>query len=63
MTVKSNLPLIPTQLIEALEKRFPNAMPNRLCSLEDIRFQQGEVAVVAFMRRQYNIQNTPTTGT
>jgi len=58
MAPKSKLPPIPVDLLVALEKAFPDVCPDPSASLDDIRIKQGELAVVRFLRRQYDIQNT-----
>ena len=61
---KSKLPPISTQLIAAMEKCFPDVCPDPSVPIDQLRLRQGELAVVRFMRRQYDIQNkTVLTGT
>lgn len=50
-------PPIPLVLLEALEHRFPDRMPPKERSLEDIRFSQGEVNVIRVLRREFDKQN------
>lgn len=57
---KSKLPPIPKNLLEALEKAFPDRCPDPGLSMDEVRIKQGEVAVVRFLRRQFDIQTTPT---
>lgn len=57
MAPKSKLPPIPTLLLEALEKAFPDVCPDPSTTPDDVRTKMGEVAVVRFIRRQYDIQN------
>lgn len=57
MAPKSKLPPIPVDLLVALEKAFPDVCPDPGVSLDDIRIKQGELAVVRFLRRQFDIQN------
>jgi hypothetical protein len=61
MATKSRVPSISAALLDTLETAFPDRMPsNRDISLEDLRFQQGALSVVQFLRRQYDLQNTTT---
>ena len=58
--IKSKLPPISTQLLAALEKAFPDVLPAPDITLDQIRIKQGEVNVIRFLRRQYDIQNKTT---
>ena len=42
--------LIPYEAIEILEKFFPDRMPPHRDSLEQIRYRQGQVSVVRFLK-------------
>lgn len=57
MSTDYRFPQISDELIKALEKRFPNQMPDSNLSLEEIRFKQGAVSVVKFLRVQFDLQN------
>jgi hypothetical protein len=50
-------PPIPTVLLEELEKRFPDRMPDSSDSHDVIRFKQGQVSVIRFLRTLYDSQN------
>lgn len=54
---KSSFPTISKALLDELKERFPDRMPERNRSLDDIRFEQGQVAVVRFLQQQFEIQN------
>lgn len=60
MATKSKLPPISTQLLAALEKAFPDVLPHRDTTLDELRIKQGEINVLRFLRHQYDIQNTTT---
>ena len=42
--------LIPYEAIEILERFFPDRMPPQCDSLEQIRYLQGQVSVVRFLK-------------
>lgn len=42
--------LIPYEAIEILEKFFPDRMPPQCDSIEQIRYAQGQVSVVRFLK-------------
>ena len=42
--------LIDYEVIEILEKFFPDRMPPQCDSLEQIRYRQGQVSVVRFLK-------------
>lgn len=52
-------PPISAELMNELEKRWPDTMPDPdvTPSLEALRFKQGELAVVRYLRRQFDLQN------
>ena len=52
-----DIPKLSETLVQVLEERFPDRLPGRDTTLEDLRFKQGQVSVVRFLREQYNIQN------
>jgi hypothetical protein len=54
---QSDLPPIPKDLMEALDKRFPEKSPSLKTSIDEIRFESGKRAVVRFLLDQYNLQN------
>ncbi|QXV74653.1 hypothetical protein [Rhizobium phage RHEph21] len=54
---EDRFPHIPKDLVEALDKRFPERTPSLKTSLEEIRWKGGERAVVRFLLEQYDRQN------
>ncbi len=54
---EEQFPHIPKDLIEALDKRFPEKTPSLTTSLDEIRWKGGERAVVRFLLEQYRRQN------
>ena len=53
----SDLPRISEALLKDLEARFPDRMPDRTLSVDEIRYKAGQVSVVRFLREQFTIQN------
>lgn len=49
-------PPVPKELIEELERRFPDRAPNCNDEYSRIMFLAGEVSVVRFLRHQFNLQ-------
>lgn len=52
-----SFPHIPRDLIEELERRFPERTPDLTMTIDQIRYMSGERAVVRFLRDQFNRQN------
>ena len=53
-----NFPHISAELLAALESRWPDRCPDGLATtVDEFRFRQGELAVVRFLRRQFDLQN------
>ena len=50
-------PLVSKELLDELEKRFPDRMPEHQTTLESYLLKQGQVAVVRLLRHQFNLQN------
>lgn len=50
-------PPIPPELLEELERLFPDTMPAASLSIDEIRVRQGEVKVIRFLRQKYEEQN------
>jgi hypothetical protein len=50
-------PPIPKELLEVLEKRFPDVSPEITDSLDLVRFKTGQVSVVRLLRHQFTLQN------
>jgi hypothetical protein len=56
--MKNNrFPPITKELLEELEKRFSDLMPDFNDSIETIRFKQGQVSVIRFLRTTFDSQN------
>lgn len=53
----TRFPTISKELLEELEKRFPDLMPDAADSLDLIRFKQGQVSVIRFLRTTFDNQN------
>lgn len=51
------LPPISKELLDVLEKRFPDRMPESPRDLEDYLVKQGQVSVVRFLRYHFDLQN------
>lgn len=51
------IPTIPKELLEVLEKRFPDQAPDLTDNIDAIRFNSGQVQVVRFLRYHFNLQN------
>lgn len=50
-------PLVSKELLEVLEKRFPDRLPDYEESLDSIRYRTGQVSVVRHLRHQFDKQN------
>lgn len=50
-------PPIPKDLLDELDKRFPDKMPEQDLNLDTIRFKQGQVSVLRFLKHQFELQN------
>lgn len=50
-------PLISKELLEVLEKRFPDRAPDQHDSVDAIRFQSGQVSVVRLLQHHFTLQN------
>jgi hypothetical protein len=53
----NKFPVVSKELLEELEKRFPDRMPDSALTLESYLEKQGEIRVVRFLRHQFNLQN------
>ena len=53
----STFPPINKGLLEALEKRFPDRCPEEALTDQQVRVKMGNVAVIRFLRTEYNRQN------
>jgi hypothetical protein len=54
MTDKQNFPSVPKDLLEELESRFPDRVPNIDANHHEV---YGQVSVVRLLRRFFNEQN------
>lgn len=54
---KLTFPHIPNDLLDELEKRFPDRMPDLQDNLDHIRVAQGQVSVIRFLKHQFQLQN------
>lgn len=50
-------PTVTKELLEELEKRFPDRLPQGPVALEDYLYLQGQIQVVRLLRHQFNLQN------
>lgn len=50
-------PTVTKELLEELEKRFPDRMPNDPTSHEKYLYLQGQLTVIRLMRHQFTLQN------
>ena len=53
----NKFPNISKELLEVLEKRFPDRSPDGDETLDEIRFKSGQVSVVRLLRYHFNLQN------
>jgi hypothetical protein len=50
-------PVVSKELLEELEKRFPDRLPDNPATQDQYLLKQGQVMVVRFLRHQFNLQN------
>jgi len=50
-------PVVTKELLEELERRFPDICPEIDLSVDEIRIRQGQVSVIRFLRSNFNLQN------
>lgn len=50
-------PSIPKELLEVLEKRFPDVASDLADSNDQIRYKSGQVSVIRLLRHQFTLQN------
>lgn len=56
--MKNNkFPNVSKDLLDELEKRFSNAIPPQLITLDEFRILQGNQEVLRLLRHQFDIQN------
>jgi hypothetical protein len=53
----SKFPVVSKELLEEVEKRFPDRMPDGALTYESYLEKQGEVRVIRLLRYQFNLQN------
>lgn len=53
----NKFPVVSKELLEELEKRFPDRMPENPIDQDQYVLRQGRVEVVRFLRHQFNLQN------
>lgn len=53
----NKFPVVSKELLEELEKRFPDRLPENHTTLDQYILRQGRVEVVRFLRHQFNLQN------
>lgn len=57
MSKDRKFPPISKELLEELERRFPDTMPEQELGLDAIRFKQGQVSVIRLLRANFEFQN------
>lgn len=57
MSLDKKFPPVPKVILEELEKRFPDICPEPTLSNDEIRFKQGQVSVIRFLRTTFDFQN------
>lgn len=50
-------PNIPKDLLDELERRYPDRMPDLSASQDAIKISQGQISVIRFIRSQFDTQN------
>ena len=50
-------PEVPRDLLTALEAAFPDRMPDLTETIDKVRYRQGQVSVIRFLRAHYEDQN------
>lgn len=53
----NKFPVVSKELLEELEKRFPDRLPDNPTTQDQYLLRQGRVEVVRFLRHQFNLQN------
>lgn len=56
MDKTKRFPIVSKELLEELEKRFPDTMPDPNLSHQDILFKSGQVSVVRLLRSAFEAQ-------
>lgn len=57
MSDEQPFPPVSKELLDALDKAFPDKSPDLSTPVDMIRHRGGQVSVVRFMKRQYEEQN------
>jgi hypothetical protein len=55
--MKTKFPVVSKELITELEKLYPDKVPDFEVSPDRIRFIQGQIQVVRFLRGQFDLQS------
>ena len=55
--MKKKFPVVSKELITELEKLYPDKVPDFEVSPDRIRFIQGQIQVVRFLRGQFDLQS------
>lgn len=50
-------PIVSKELLEELEKRFPDRLPTTEITVEELRYLQGRQMVLNLLRHQFDLQN------
>lgn len=53
----NKFPIVSKELLEELEKRFPDRLPEGLVHHDHYVMRQGSAQVVRLLRHQFNLQN------
>lgn len=53
----NKFPTIPKDLLEELDRRFPDRLPDKAVPHEDYLLRQGAVAVIRLLKHQFDLQN------
>lgn len=56
MSVNLTIPPVDAELVEALQRSFPNKLPGRKADIEDLRFLQGQQHVISWLVRHHEEQ-------
>lgn len=55
MKILSDTPLVTNEVLEYLERQFPDSLPKgQACSVEDLRYLQGQQSVIEKIRQLNN---------
>lgn len=59
MSKRLPFPEVPTVLIDELEARFPDTLPEKPMDKAEYDFRVGQQSIVRFLRREFDKQNNP----